>query len=261
MKLFPKGFQTSAKPDFMAHAPRLIVDAEGVNLEEIDPLEHEDFDAVHALDPDRRRPLYYRSTKILGKLYRAIDETQFVKNMHSHLTPNNTPEGSQTLLTQIWAHVKQRVAYIQWNHLVPMAREIRSSYEDMLADVMHQYSPHHRLPLSELEVISGTILGRLGGLPNKRTRDMAASMKSDFERRATFHVNWIQHGEVADENDSVTDYEGQTETLERSIACLAIAVLEEGRFVYGVGNLRSFAYVAAAVCLKEVADLGSYGAI
>lgn len=257
MSLFPKGFDRSAKPDFTANAPRLVLSLDQVNLEEDDPLEHEEFDAVRALDPDRRRPRFYKSPKILGQLYRAIDELKFVRDMQSRVSQPGTSGSSQTLLHDVWAYVERNVMYIQWNHLRPRAREIRESYEDALIDTMHHFSPHPRDPLSELEVFAGTILGRLGGVPNKRTRDLAVSMKDKFERDVAFHINWIQHADVADGDGSISGYGAVSEALERSIACLAIAMEEQGRYTRGVGNVKSFAYIAAAVCLQEVSDLAS----
>lgn len=260
MTRFPKGQKGivwKAKPDFMAWAPRLIVSADKIEVEHVDPLEHEEFDAVHALDPERRRPLFYTSQRILGKLYRAIDETKFLNDMHDRLTEPSNLGGSNNLLDGLWAYVVRNVKYIQWRYLSTAAEEIRESYEYSLIDIMHQHSPHQREPLSELEVFAGTILGRVGGLSNKHTRDLAIAMKEAFERNVTFHINWIQHGEIADEDGSVLDYGGQSESLERSIACLALAMEKEGKYSRGIGNVKSFAYVAAAVCLKEVRDLGS----
>jgi len=243
----------------MANAPGLVVSADQVTITENDPLEHEEFDAVHALDPERRRPQYYISHKILGKLYRAIDETKFMNAMHSRLSTTSKPPGSKSLLDELWAYVKRNVRYIQWNHLLPLAQQIRDSYENSLMDTMYTYSPHLREPLSELEVFAGTILGRLGGLPNKRTRDRAISMKDHFERNVAFHIDWIQHGEIPDKYGTVMYFGDQSEALERSVACLGLAMEEEGQSRRGIGRVKSFAYVAAAVCLEEVSDLGRSG--
>lgn len=45
---------------------------------------------------------------------------------------------------------------------------------------------------------------------------------------------------------------GTDEALERSLACMYVAVNEPGKVVPKLGQLKSFAYVAAAVCLQEV---------
>lgn len=49
-------------------------------------------------------------------------------------------------------------------------------------------------------------------------------------------------------------YEGEdtSESLERSISCLALAMQEEGEHVRGMGTLQSWKYVAAAVCLRQL---------
>jgi len=115
-------------------------------------------------------------------------------------------------------------------------------YEDCLIDTMYQYSTHPVHYLSELEVFIGNIIGKVGA-QSKRQREYSTSMKEKFERDVTFTINCIL-------KDPVTGKESE-ESLERSIACLAVA-MEENIPRKKVGVLRSFAYIAAAVCLKEV---------
>lgn len=256
MNLFPRGFDRRAKPDFMGYAPRLVVAADQLQLVENDPLEHEEFDAVHALDLDKRRPMYYISEKTLGKLYRAIDETKFMSDMNTRLHQINQVTSPRTFMQNVWDHVQRNVKYIQRRYLRSEALQIRETYEHGILDTINQFSPHPREPLSELEVFAGTILGRMGGNPNKRTRELAISMKTHFDSFVTYIIGWIQHGADA-QDDETEEYGQQNEALERSIACLAVAMEEEGKPVRCGGKLQSFAYVAAAVCLKEVAELAA----
>lgn len=74
--------------------------------------------------------------------------------------------------------------------------------------------------ISELEVFVGTLLGKSGGVRTRRLREMSMDMKEKFERDVAFTVDCIARG--SQEED------GKDEALERSIACLAIAV-EEAR--------------------------------
>lgn len=145
-----------------------------------------------------------------------------------------------------------------------------SSYEETLADTMYQYSLHPKYPISELEVFCGTILGKSGGLPGKRTRDSSMDMKEKFARDVAFTLDWIRVGDsnnsiVAGADDAeiirqVVDFGGTKETMERAIACFAVAMEEEGKRVAGAGLLKSFKYVAAAFCMQEVARFrGFYG--
>jgi hypothetical protein len=72
---------------------------------------------------------------------------------------------------------------------------------------------------------------------------MSTNMKDKFERDVAFTINCITKGSQEDE---------KYEALERSIACLAVAVEELEDMGKRVRKLESFRYVAAAVCLGEV---------
>lgn len=106
---------------------------------------------------------------------------------------------------------------------------------------MIEYSSSHVHYLSEVEVFSGSIIGKEGA-PSKRLRDTSVSMKEKHERDVTFIVACITQGEHDD---------NRAEALERSIACLAAACLRT-RVRKKVGILVSFGWIAAAVCLREV---------
>jgi hypothetical protein len=72
----------SAKPDFMAPSPRVIIESGGLtSLEDAVRNEEEDeSDPMGDLD-DIRAIRYYRSEKALGHLYRAIDEHMFLRDL------------------------------------------------------------------------------------------------------------------------------------------------------------------------------------
>jgi hypothetical protein len=110
---------------------------------------------------------------------------------------------------------------------------------------MYQYSPSSH-PLTEIEVFAGSVLGKNGGLPNKRLREVSTVMKDKFDRDVSFTVNSILQG--SDESPDL----GRGEALGRSIACLALAAEQPESVVPKVGKLKSFAYLAAAICLREI---------
>ena len=110
---------------------------------------------------------------------------------------------------------------------------------------MYQYSASS-LPLSEIEVFVGSVLGKNGGLPSKRLREASTEMKEKVGRDVTFTVNSILEG------SGKSAKQDRDEALARSMACLAVAAEETGNVFPKVGKLQSFAYVAAAVCLREI---------
>ncbi|KAI9724187.1 MAG: hypothetical protein M1828_003932 [Chrysothrix sp. TS-e1954] len=260
----PRQYSRNAKPDFMAIAPRLVLnDNEKLHLEDIEEAEIEqDTDAVSTLEPDRKRTLFYESEKVLGKLYRAIDETKFLKDMKAQqdlrLGNARSLSSIDTLMDRLWAFIQRETRLLQWAHQRSLAREIKEVYEDKLVDVAHSYKIDHSYPLSEVEVFTGIILGRKGGVPDKRTREINVSMREQFDRDMRFIVEWILYGDGergshldADDLFS-TCGEDSDEALERSIACFAVAMEEKGKVFRQFGELKSFKIVAASVCLRTL---------
>ncbi len=125
---------------------------------------------------------------------------------------------------------------------------------------MYEYGPRPKVPLSEVEVFIGNILGKTGAL-TPRQRELAMSMKERFEDVLVSTVRRMT-GRDSDEEEVGEDAGSKTKEgrLGVCIACLRLALGQEGKSVgavgKGKGSLRSFGYVAASVCLKEVQRVG-----
>ncbi|KAF2086223.1 RNA-directed RNA polymerase [Saccharata proteae CBS 121410] len=244
-------YNSLARPDFMAPGPRVFIEKKGNVFEEDEDDDDDGEDEVSALDPDFKRRRYYESDKVLGHLYRAIDERSFFDAMHKSseavkFAPN------QDIMDLVWTYVQEETLLVQWRHYIPLARDIKETYESNLFDIMSDYSVHPKHPLKEVEVFCGTIIGKTGGQP-KHVRDAAMDMKDRFERDVTFTIERITQGDDGDKH----------EALARSIACMYTAfeeVADRRGYYKKFDELKSWRYVAAAVCLKEVEGFqGPYG--
>ena len=132
---------------------------------------------------------------------------------------------------------------------------------------MFEFGPRPQNPLSEVEVFVGNIIGK-NGAQTTRQRELSMSMKERFEADLSFIVKCItksnshlydgEEGGNGEPNDGLTGETGE-ETLALSMACLWVGLREEAEvWEYGKRGkveLQSFAYVAAAVCLKEAEKL------
>lgn len=117
------------RPDFQAPGPRVLIE-KVITFEEEDQMEtlfneeNAELDDMASYEPPRYR--YYESPKILGKLYRQIDEQMFFEQlqMQSKIPslPGNVIRG---LADAIWVHVHQRTALIQWHHYIDFAKDVR----------------------------------------------------------------------------------------------------------------------------------------
>lgn len=124
---------------------------------------------------------------------------------------------------------------------------ILGSYESQLLDTIYQFSTHPAHPIHEIEVFVGTIIGKSSGVPSRHTRDILHDMKENFVRNVTFTISCIQKGSDGEDEE-------QAEALERSVACLAVALERPETITIRQmkQGLESFRYVAAAVCLLEI---------
>ncbi|THV87176.1 RNA-directed RNA polymerase [Aureobasidium pullulans] len=243
------------KPDFMAPSPRVILESGGLASFQ-DALENEQDEENDPIsDLDGVRPIrYYRSEKALGHLYRAIDEHQFLETMQN--VPKLAHGLEDTVLDTLWTYIQQHISVVQWQHHTDLARQIRDGYEQTLLQSLYQFASSPRHPLTETEIFSGTILGRDGGKQSKRVRETTQAMRAQLEDVLTFTISRIIDGDY-DEDDR------NEEALPRAIACLAIGMNEPSYGDKKVGDLQSWKYIAAGVCLREVkrwfaVDMGRY---
>ena len=132
---------------------------------------------------------------------------------------------------------------------------------------MFEYGPRPQYPLSEVEVFVGNILGKTGA-QTTRQRELSMSMKERFEADLSFTVkcitkyaDYLYDGEDYEDGEANDDgvMEKREQAFALSMVCLWVVLNEEaGVWEYGRRGkvqLRSFGYVAAAVCLKEADKL------
>jgi hypothetical protein len=67
---------------------------------------------------------YYESDRIIGKLFRAIDERQIFEHIqHRAMTEGIT--SASNVIGAVWDYVQEECALIQWKHLQDWARDVR----------------------------------------------------------------------------------------------------------------------------------------
>jgi hypothetical protein len=133
------------RPDFMALGPHIAV-------QKNKPLS---FDArpesKNGDDEDFEPYRYYESDKILGKLYRAIDEQEVFQSVQQrgllHVNEVDRIRGrSSSVLKRVWAYVQYRCQGFQWDHHLERARGIRDEYVSLvLGHLVRQTSYHSPL--------------------------------------------------------------------------------------------------------------------
>lgn len=117
---------SNVRPDFQAPGPRVLVD-KSINVQEDsdDEPDDRDDDNEEASMPQLR---YYPSQKVLGKLYRVIDEHEIFKQIQrqSRSSKESLKPGKDAI-TRVWNYVQKVTALIEYRHLLPFARLVEES--------------------------------------------------------------------------------------------------------------------------------------
>ncbi len=114
------------RPDFMAPGPHVAVQKDKPLSFDARPEYNDGND-----DDDFSAYKFYESEKILGKLYRAIDERDVFNGVQQQGPPQCVNEvdrarhSASSVLEVVWAYVQHRCQAIQWEHHLDRARGIR----------------------------------------------------------------------------------------------------------------------------------------
>ncbi|KAI0469337.1 RNA dependent RNA polymerase-domain-containing protein [Xylaria cf. heliscus] len=256
--------RTRYRPDFLAPAPPAnIVDKTEIQFE-APTAQSADEDEDDDTGP---RHQFYASTKILGKLYRAIDEKKIWKD-DIKLVINRY---GLSLWDELFVHIRHEckdLGDVDWEGAVDEAHNIRQAYEDMIWTTTIDYSDHASKGITELEVFTGTIFNK-SGIQTRRQRDTSVRLKDEFDRIAKWVEGLIRKHDVKASNDlpdgveddphGVYDDSAYSETnftaLELSIACLHVGMIRQGRRSANKRNtddFESFKVIAAHCALREL---------
>ncbi|KAJ3179528.1 hypothetical protein HDU85_004801 [Gaertneriomyces sp. JEL0708] len=220
---------SKARPDFMSPMPLV---ANTVKFERDD----NDDDAA-----DLWTFAYYESNKILGKLYRAVNEEDILHDIQSSNLGGDRRDDH--LLLKIY-----RYGCEQWSQFYPgsseanaqEARELQEAYDDAVLDLAMTFAFSHQYILREVEVFCYIISGKRKAC--KRRRDLSEGLRERFHE---LH-QWV--------TEQMGGESGGTAAFQKSLACLKSTLSldnNSGRTSRG----RSYGWIAADVLLSEIAAL------
>ncbi|KAM3512242.1 hypothetical protein MY11210_004089 [Beauveria gryllotalpidicola] len=251
-----------SRPDFLAPAPPLHL----YDLGQISHIAEDDDDDGN--DMALAKPRYHRSEKILGHLYRGIDEAKIWSEDIHRPVPTGGPSVWAQLLGRVQAELDSWGIETYYSRHYEEAWKIRTLYEDSITDSMWHFSDNPRNPVSEAEVFCGSILNKRG-VQSRQQREASIRLKEEIDRIMTWIVKLIRDGtdqggvSVANSVDESDTYESdEHRALQLSWACLIVGCTpsadgEQAAASSGTTPLESFRVVAAACLLKELNDLRS----
>lgn len=104
----------------MAPGPSVVIS------NKIDFAEEEEEESINTSNGGGKVYAVYESDKVLGQLYRAIDERvvfQDLQKQSSELLKDNL--SNQSVMQRVWSHVQKATAVIQWKHHLDWARDLQ----------------------------------------------------------------------------------------------------------------------------------------
>ncbi|GAB1313705.1 RNA-dependent RNA polymerase [Madurella fahalii] len=242
----PRG--SRLRPDFLAPGPSVTIHdkTNAIEMDEYTVRQDDDDDEDNEEGP---RHKYYRSDRILGQLYRGVDEE---KIWAKDIKMKTSPKGP-SFWDQLVAGIERRVSAIgpiEWQHRSAEAQRIRHAYEDAIYGVMTDCADHPHQPLKELEVFVGFIMNKRGVQTN-RQRDRSVKLKDEFERITTWITREMRNP------TSMSGYTSELDALELCLACLHAGWPKQSRKADAghrgsAQDLESFKIVAAAALIREL---------
>ncbi|KAL8833642.1 MAG: hypothetical protein Q9170_004163 [Blastenia crenularia] len=234
---------TKYRPDFMAPGRKVKIEKHGIIFAAIQ------FDMIENDDPRRvgeqSRKRYYESNKILGILYRSIDERSFFKDLHaSSAVMKDDNQASAGVLAELWDYVQTEAKELEWDNHIVEAVATREEYESVVYDIILQHSTHPTEHLEEIEVFIGNIIARNGDR-SKRQKEYATGMKETYDREVLLLMSTMRDYQTTEE---------QYEALCRSMAYFFVGIQKPEERKERIEGCRrdTFGWVAAAACLKEL---------
>ena len=120
MSMLPR--YTPFRPDFEAPGPHVTIESRSGVSFELTPEQDADYADD---DDDFVKYRYYESHKVLGKLYRNIDERAIFAEIQERSQAYKTDDAYMPeIIHRVWYLVKQTCQNIQWEHLRTWARDI-----------------------------------------------------------------------------------------------------------------------------------------
>ncbi|KAL8887549.1 MAG: hypothetical protein Q9215_004891 [Flavoplaca cf. flavocitrina] len=244
---FPAKKSSHLRPDFMAPGRKIVIEEHGITVEDdhIDFLDNDD--PQIAGEPFRKR--YYESNKILGILYRSIDERVFFKELHNtSAILKDDSRMSAGVLLDVLEYVCTEVGDLAWEHWTEYAAAMKDTYEAAVRDIILQYSTNPPEYLEEIEVFIGSIICRTGQR-SKRQKEFTTGMKEKYDREARAYMAAIRACDGTQDLDS-----DKWKGLRLSMACLDVHIKQAKSNIGRLHACRtdSFGWIAAAAVLREL---------
>ncbi|KAK4462313.1 RNA-dependent RNA polymerase 1 [Cladorrhinum samala] len=232
------------RPDFLAPGPNITIH----NRVEADMDDDQPSEAGQDDGDEGPHFKYYKSDRIIGQLFRAVDEREI---WHSAIRRNVPKGGGPTFWREFFDGLAERASALgnpKWRRRLREAETICETYNEAVCSIMVDCSDHPIKPLTELEVFVGFIINK-SGVQSVRQRDKNIKLKDEFDRVSS----WV----IKEMRKQDPEADGELDALELCLACLHVGMDKKARDArqHDRGTSQgvvSFKIVAASALLREL---------
>ncbi|UKZ81885.1 hypothetical protein TrVFT333_009661 [Trichoderma virens FT-333] len=172
------------RPDFLAPAPPTRLYDRGEVSHIGDPeSDEDDEDGMGA-----SKKGYYKSQKILGELYRGVDEEKIWGQDVQRPVEMSGSSLWEDLNKHVYAALMEEgcvASDVDYTRRVEEAWKLRQLYQTQVSNSMWQFSDSPRVPIREVEAFCGSILNPKGS-QTRRQRDSSIKLKEEMDRIMNF---------------------------------------------------------------------------
>ncbi|PHH69909.1 hypothetical protein CDD83_5583 [Cordyceps sp. RAO-2017] len=203
------------------------------------------------------RHRYHRSAKILGRLYRGVDEKKIWDRDIHRAVNTDGPSVWDQFTGRMQAELEGLGIALDYARHADDARKLRHLYEEAMSGSMWHFSTNPRESLTEVEVFCGSLLNKRGA-QTRQQRDNSTRLKDEADRIQSWMVNLMRRRGGRVEPDSGAESgpdadEPRDDVVQLCWACLVVGCLKDADDGADGGSARrSFRVCAAACLLKEV---------
>ena len=113
---------TPWRPDFEAPGPHVTIESRSGIAFELLPKQDADYADD---DDDFVKYRYYKSEKVLGQLYRGIDERAIFAEIQQRSREYTTSNMHRPdIIHRVWSYVQENCRLFEWEHQKPWARDV-----------------------------------------------------------------------------------------------------------------------------------------
>lgn len=214
----PKAPRT--RPDFLAPAPPVKLYDLG-QIAHIEDSVQDDDDEGDGMGMGMAGRRYHRSTRILGTLYRGVDEKKIWSEDISRTVNTRGPSVWDQFMTTMQQQIEDCGIHLDYKSYAEKGWQLRGLYEESMKESMWHHSDNTRGSITEVEAFCGSLLNKRGA-QTRQQRDLSIQLLEKTDRIMTWIVKLMRRGEGVERHEDFDEEDEEDDDDEDGGASLDV---------------------------------------